>query len=294
MNKLKVLTISIVLLMLLSLASPSFGVSARPLAATNPPLGTLSTFSILATTAITDGPPIPPPSDVSGDVGISPAAGIPVSIIIGGAPHNNDGVAAQAVLDANAAALDMASQAMTASIGPGLNGVTVTPGVYDVGAGLLAGGTPLTLNGPGVYIFRASSSLTVAGTVSLINGARACDVYWRVESLATVNGTSFVGTIIAGTGVHFGAGVTLDGRAIARNGDVTLINDHITGPTCATPTPVPGGGGGNNVRALPNTGGAPIRNEDFPWSLATVIAGFSVIALALGAIAYRRTHLPKQ
>jgi hypothetical protein len=44
---------------------------------------------------------------------------------------------------------------------------------------------------------------------------------------------------------------------------------------------------------LPNTGGAPIRNErDFPWSLA-IVAGFSAIALGLGIRAYRRTHLPK-
>jgi len=44
---------------------------------------------------------------------------------------------------------------------------------------------------------------------------------------------------------------------------------------------------------LPDTGGAPIQNENFPWSLA-IFAGFSAIALAFGVRAYRRTHLPKQ
>jgi hypothetical protein len=47
------------------------------------------------------------------------------------------------------------------------------------------------------------------------------------------------------------------------------------------------------VTGLPGTGGAPIRNEDFPWSLV-IAGGFSAIALVLGVRAYRRTHLPKQ
>jgi hypothetical protein len=47
------------------------------------------------------------------------------------------------------------------------------------------------------------------------------------------------------------------------------------------------------VTGLPGTGGGPIRNEDFPWSL--VIAGsFSAIALLLGVRAYRSIYRPKQ
>jgi hypothetical protein len=48
------------------------------------------------------------------------------------------------------------------------------------------------------------------------------------------------------------------------------------------------------VTGLPSTGGAPIRNEDFPWSLLVIVGGFSAIALVLGVREYRRTHLPKQ
>lgn len=295
MNKFKVVTISIILILLFSFAAQSIDAAARPLGATTPPLGTAGNFSLLATTAITDGPPNPPASDVAGDAGISPAAGIPVTMTIGGAPHDNDGVAAQAVLDAQAAALDMASQAATASLGPGLNGVTVTPGVYDVGAGLLSGGV-LTLNGPGVYIFRASSTLISSGTINLINGARPCDVFWRVETAATINGSSFAGTIIANTGVHFGSGVTLDGRALAVNGDVTLINDHIVGPSCPAPAEIVNTKRikltqqASSVSGLPNTGGAPIRNPDFSWMLALAAGGLSLLVLGLGLRAYRRAN----
>jgi ABC-type multidrug transport system permease subunit len=44
---------------------------------------------------------------------------------------------------------------------------------------------------------------------------------------------------------------------------------------------------------LPPTGGAPIRNESFPWSLVIFIV-FSAIALSLGVRAYRRTLLSKK
>jgi hypothetical protein len=39
---------------------------------------------------------------------------------------------------------------------------------------------------------------------------------------------------------------------------------------------------------LPDTGGAPIRNESSPWSLV-IVAVFSVFALYLGVRAYRNT-----
>jgi hypothetical protein len=44
---------------------------------------------------------------------------------------------------------------------------------------------------------------------------------------------------------------------------------------------------------LPGSGGAPIRNEDFPWSVV-IVGGFSAIALVLGVRAYRSTYRPKQ
>ncbi len=299
MRKQKFLTVSIILVMLLSLAGQSIAVSARPLGATTPALGTLTSVSILAATTVTNTGL----SSTSGDVDISPGCALSDlgTLTIGGATNLCNAVSLQAQADAGTARSDMLSQASDGTVGPGLDGLTVVPGVYDMGAGLLSGGV-VTLNGPGVYIFRASSSLTSSGSISLINGARACDVYWNVETLATINGTSFVGTIISGTGVHFGAGVTLDGRALARGGDVTLISDVIGGPSCPAPalptnTPAPAPRRTRlpaAVSGLPNTGGAPIRNDDFPWRLLIVAAGFSAITLALGVRAHRRAHLPKQ
>ncbi len=114
--------------------------------------------------------------------------------------------------------------------------------MYDLaGAAITLSGGILTLDGPGVYIFRTPFALTVAGTVNLINGAQACNVFWHFGSLATINsggvGTSFAGTILSGTGVHFGTNAVLVGRALAIGGDVTLDSNTISEPTCVTTLP---------------------------------------------------------
>lgn len=301
MNKLGYFTVSVILLMFLSLAGPSFNVSARPLAATAPNLGAAGSFSVLGFAAVTNSGP----STLSGDLGVWSGTSITglADITVGGAVHQTDAIAQQAQSDATTADGSLTGQAATSSLGA-LDSVNVGPGVYDLGAGSLGGGV-LTLDGSGIYIFRTTSDLTTSGSVSLINGARACDVYWHVATQANLVGGSFVGTIIAGSGIVFGTGVSLNGRALAIGGPVTLLSNSITGPICAapattpqtTPQTTPGTTPQNTaqpaVSGLPSSGGAPIRNSDFPWSLV-IAGGFSTMALVLGLRAYRRTHLPKQ
>ena len=103
----------------------------------------------------------------------------------------------------------------------------------------------LVLDGQGdpnsVFIFQTDSTLTTgsASTVSLINGAQECNVFWQVGSSATLGtGSSFVGNILALTSVSVTNGVVVHGRALARNGAVTLDNDVFTSPTCDLVTPV--------------------------------------------------------
>jgi hypothetical protein len=47
------------------------------------------------------------------------------------------------------------------------------------------------------------------------------------------------------------------------------------------------------VAGLPNSGGAPIRDEGFPWSLI-IAGGIGVMTLILGVHAHRRMHKPTQ
>ena len=51
------------------------------------------------------------------------------------------------------------------------------------------------------------------------------------------SGTDFVGTVMASTSISMGTGATLEGRALAQTGAVTLIDNTITAPVCDVPTP---------------------------------------------------------
>jgi len=74
-------------------------------------------------------------------------------------------------------------------------------------------------------------------SMNLIGGAQACNVFWQVGSSATLGtGTTFRGNILALTSITATTGATIDGRALARNGAVTLDTNTITRPQCATTT----------------------------------------------------------
>jgi hypothetical protein len=93
-----------------------------------------------------------------------------------------------------------------------------------------------------VFIFQIGSALTTASgsTVALINGANPCNVFWQIGSSATLGtGSTFAGNILALTSITVTTGVTLNGRALARNAAVTLDSDLINRPAdCAVgPTP---------------------------------------------------------
>lgn len=257
MNK-KMFNKNLIVFMLVFALVFSFTSSNTAHAATNPSLGAAESFSILAQTAITGI------STITGDVGMNRVSSwisaLTTANVTPGTIYATDAVPVapgEAVL--LAAVQADASTAYTATIpglpiegtpivGAELNGITRGPGVYDlVGATITLTGGSITLDGPGTYIFRVPFILTTSGAVNLINGARACDVFWNVGTAANINGTSFAGTILSSTGVHFGPGVTLDGRALAIGADVTLgVDGVISGPTCEPYSPPSSGGGSSS------------------------------------------------
>ena len=95
-----------------------------------------------------------------------------------------------------------------------------------------------------MFIFQIPSTLITAtdSSVRLINGAQACNVFWQVGSSATLGTrTAFQGNILALTSISVNAGATVNGRLLARNGAVTLINNTVTRSRCAAGTaPRPG------------------------------------------------------
>ncbi|MFI5127356.1 MAG: ice-binding family protein, partial [Candidatus Acidiferrales bacterium] len=129
-----------------------------------------------------------------------------------------------------------------------LGGLVLAPAIYKSASGsFLITGSDLTLDAQGnanaIWVFQMASSLTVGApgaprNIILVNGAQAKNVFWQVGSFATINaagGGTMVGTIIASSGVSFStpgnaAVVTLNGRALALNASVTMVNTVINVP----------------------------------------------------------------
>jgi hypothetical protein len=112
-----------------------------------------------------------------------------------------------------------------------LGGTTLLPGVYCTASGIGVTGV-VTLNGNGdpnaVFVFQAGTSLVTAGNVVLINGAAARNVYWQVGTSATLGtGSQWQGNILALTSISLIDAATLTGRALARNGSVTLTTANL-------------------------------------------------------------------
>jgi len=207
-------------------------------------LGTARSFAVLAGSTVTNtGPTV-----VTGDLGVSPGTaitGFPPGLVIG-TQHAADAVAAQAQSDLTVAYNDAAGRPCDSNrSGQDLGGRTFTDGTYCYDSSAQLTGT-VTLNGQGdpdaVFIFQIGSTLTTASasTVDLINGAKACNVFWQVGSSATLGTNStFVGNILALESITVTTGATIDGRALARNGAVTLDDNVITRAVCAVPAPTP-------------------------------------------------------
>jgi cell division septation protein DedD len=206
-------------------------------------LGTAANFSVLAYTKVENTGP----TTINRDVGIHPGAltavtGFPPGIVMG-AIHAADGVALQAKNDLGAAYTDAANRSFTTQ--GALGGATLVGGVYRLGSLTTDLTGALTLNGEGnpnsVWIFQSPSTLITASAsrVLLTNGASPCNVFWQVGSSATLGtGSSFVGTILAHTSITVTTGVTVDGRALADIGAVTLDTDTFISSSCRTgPTP---------------------------------------------------------
>ncbi len=337
MQRLKCLSILIIMAISFSLPGISMVVSASPVA-TSPTLGATGSYSVLAGSTVTNTGP----THTNGNVGVAPGTaitGFPPGIVgPPGAIHSNDANAIAAQAD-NLVVFGTLNQPCDQSFGAVDLTATfpsgVGPGVYCSTSSFSLSGN-LKLTGSGVWIFKTVSTL-ITSPGSSVTGGDPCNVWWRIGSSATLDTTTaFVGSIFALTDITMNTGATLNGRVLAQTGQVTLQSNTITGPICAaqatststtgptatattvgptattgptaaptaqptaiptaiptakpvvkTNTPLPA------VTALPGTGGGPIRNEDFPWSLV-IVGGISVIALFLGSRAYRGIHLPKK
>jgi serine protease AprX len=201
-------------------------------------LGTAESFAVLAGTTVTNTGP----STINGNLGLSPGSAVTGfgSGQVTGATYTAEAIALKAQSDVTVAYDDAVARTPAVAAPADLGGLTLTPGVYMNAAALGLTGA-LTLDAQGdpnaIFVFQAASTLTTgsASQVKLVNGAQACNVFWKVGSSATLGtGSVLAGNILALTSISINDGATLHGRALARNGAVTLINNTITAAHCAT------------------------------------------------------------
>ena len=209
---------AIILVVLLLMPSLNF--------AQAPPLGTAAGFVLFSTIGAVGNTGI---SQISGNVGTNNGA-ITGFGNVNGVMHNSDGISAQCAADL-LIAYNLLNSAVPAFFPAPLlgNGQMLNAGVYSI-SGAATLNLDLTLNAQGnanaVFIFQIQGPFSTAANskIKLINGAMACNVFWKVEGLVSMaTGTTMRGTVIANNAaITMTSGDTLEGRALSTTGAVNV------------------------------------------------------------------------
>lgn len=217
----------------------SDGLGAGP-AAVN--LRSADDFVILAKTGIsTTGT-----TSIVGDVGISPAAASFITgfglVYASGATYSTSSLVTgrvyapdytpptpakmtAAVSDMETAYTDAAGRTNPdqTELGAGdVTSMTLAPGLYKWGTGLIISAAGVTLSGAAndVWIFQIAQNLEVAdgAHITLSGGAVAANVFWQVAGQATIGTTAAMqGIILCQTAIVLNTGATLTGMALAQS-----------------------------------------------------------------------------
>lgn len=117
------------------------------------------------------------------------------------------------------------------------SGFRVSPHVYRLNANTILTDT-LFIDAQGnsnaVFVLKVNGSFTAsAGSqVTLINGAKSCNVFWQVTGTVDINANAgFTGTLISDNTITTATGVHADGRLLTRSGAVSTNTLNAAIPT---------------------------------------------------------------
>lgn len=149
---------------------------------------------------------------------------------VNGGMHNADGVTASAAGDL-LTAYNLLNAAIPVFFPAPLlgNGQILTPGIYSI-AESASLNNKLYLDGEGnanaEFIIKINGAFSTASLseVVLLNNAKACNVFWKVEGLIDMaSGTVMKGNMIANNGaIIMNSGVELEGRALSTTGAISI------------------------------------------------------------------------
>jgi hypothetical protein len=201
-------------------------VSTQSSAQVKPNLGAATNFVLFSTNGAVTHSGI---SHITGNVGTNNGSNTAFGNV-DGTMHEQDSLSAACAADLLLAYNQLDSAIPTFFPAPALgNGQQLTAGVYAItGASTLdlelildAEGNPNAL-----FIFQLGGTFSTSANakVKLINGALACNVFWKIEgAVEMASATTMRGTIIANnSAIHMNAGDTLEGRAFSTTGAVSV------------------------------------------------------------------------
>ncbi|MEI7662869.1 MAG: ice-binding family protein [Bacteroidota bacterium] len=205
-----------------------------------PPLGSAAGFVLFSTTGAVGNTGI---SHITGNVGTNSGA-ITGFGNVNGVMNTVNGATAQCAADLLIAYNLLNSAVPTFFPAPLLgNGQVLNAGVYSI-SGAATLNLDLTLNAQGnpgaVFIFKIQGPFSTGASskVHLINGALACNVFWKIEGLVSMAaGTTMRGTVIANNAaINMNIGDTLEGRVMSTAGAVNVLGVLAYTPTgCGSP-----------------------------------------------------------
>ena len=218
-------------------------------------LGSAANFAILAKTGVSTVPP----SVVTGNVGLSPAARIFLTgwseasdatdtfstssqVVAPGKLFAADYVGGTTSADLTTAVGNMQTAYTDAAgraagvteLGSGnIGGLTLTPGVYKWGTALsIPTNVTLTGSATDVWIFQIAGGLTQAAATTVVLGgaAQAKNIFWQVAGGVTLGATAHLeGNVLSQTAITLGNKASVNGRLLAQTA-VTLDASTVTQP----------------------------------------------------------------
>ena len=216
-------------------------------------LGTAGNFVVLAKAAISTVPP----SMLTGNIGVSPAAASLITEfalvadatnvfststqVIGKVYASNYAVPTPndlttAVSNMESAYTDAAGRPPPNQLNLGtgaIGGLTLAPGLYKWTSSVtMLSDVTITGDENAVWIFQITGDLTMASAKNVIlsGGALAKNIFWQVAGQATFGANShFEGVLLSQTAITLQTGATMNGRALAQT-QVALQQARVTQP----------------------------------------------------------------